>query len=200
MKDPTFWILARASGLTAYALLTCSVLAGLVVKSKPLGNAVRQPTVVDLHRFLALLGLGAIAVHGVALVLDSTVRITPAALLVPGLSPYRPLWTALGVLAAELMGLIYVSFALRRRIGARNWRRLHWATYAIFAMATLHGLAAGTDSTRPWAIWLYTGAVGAVAAATAWRVLGTAPARARAGAPSLSPIPATETSTGGTSK
>jgi len=201
MKDPTFWILARASGLTAYALLTCSVLAGLVVKSKPLGTAVRQPTVVDLHRFLALLGLGAIALHGVALVLDSTVKITPAGLLVPGLAPYRPLWTALGVLAAELMVLVYVSFALRRRIGARNWRRLHWATYAIFATATVHGLAAGTDSTHPWAIWLYTGAVGAAAAATAWRALTAAPARqAAARVPSPSPIPATETPTGGTSR
>ena len=36
--DPTFWLLARASGLTAYVLLTGSVLAGLTVKSKPLGR------------------------------------------------------------------------------------------------------------------------------------------------------------------
>ena len=33
--DPTFWLLARASGLTAYVLLTLSVLAGLVLKSRP---------------------------------------------------------------------------------------------------------------------------------------------------------------------
>jgi methionine sulfoxide reductase heme-binding subunit len=176
VKDPTFWILARASGLTAYVLLTLSVLAGLVVKSKPFGRAVRQPTVTDLHRFLALLGLGAIALHGLALVLDSTVRISLTALVVPGLAPYRPLWTALGVLAAELMVVVYVSFALRRRIGVRNWRRLHWATYGIFTSATVHGLAAGTDTSRPWAIWLYIAAVGAVAAGTAWRALTSVPA------------------------
>ena len=120
MKDPTFWILARASGLTAYALLTLSVLAGLVVKSKPFGKAVRQPTVTDLHRFLALLGLGAVAIHGITLVLDTTVKITPAALFVPGLVPYRPLWTALGVLAAELMVLIYLSFGLRSGSASRT--------------------------------------------------------------------------------
>jgi sulfoxide reductase heme-binding subunit YedZ len=171
VRDPTFWILARASGLTAYVLLTLSVLAGLAVKSKPFGKAVRLPTVTDLHRFLALLGLGALAIHASTLVLDSTVKITPAALLVPGLAPYRPLWTALGVLAAELMVLVYVSFALRKRIGVRNWRRLHYVTYVVFTLATLHGLAAGTDSARPWAIWLYVGAVGAVVTATAWRVL-----------------------------
>jgi sulfoxide reductase heme-binding subunit YedZ len=201
MKDPTFWILARAAGFTAYGLLTMSVLAGLVVKSKPLGKAVRQPTMVDLHRFLALLGLGALAIHGSALVLDSTVKITPVALLVPGLAPYRPVWTALGILAAELMVLVYVSFALRRVIGARNWRRLHYATYAVFALATVHGLDAGTDTAHPWAVWLYASAVGAVVAATAWRALTTVPARsAQARAPRLSPIPATETSPGGTSR
>lgn len=197
MRDPTFWILARASGLTAYALLTLSVLAGLVVKSKPFGPAVKQAAATDLHRFLALLGLGAIALHGTALVLDSTVKISPAALVVPGLSPYRPLWTALGVLAAELMVLVYLSFALRRRIGGRNWRRLHWATYAIFALATAHGLLSGTDSRQAWAGWLYVGALGAVVTATAWRAL-SAPAARTARLPQPSPRPATQTAnTGG---
>ncbi len=200
MRDPTFWILARASGLTAYILLTLSVLAGLTVKSKPF-KTLRLPAVTDLHRFLALLGLGAVAIHGITLVLDTTVKITPAALLLPGLVPYRPLWTALGVLAGELMALIYVSFALRKRIGMKNWRRLHYATYAVFALATVHGLAAGTDSTRPWALWLYLAAIGAVCAATAWRVLTAAPARpAPARAPRPAPVPATDTPTGGTSR
>jgi sulfoxide reductase heme-binding subunit YedZ len=128
------------------------------------------------------------------------VKITPAALLLPGLVPYRPVWTALGVLAGELMALIYVSFALRKRIGMKNWRRLHYATYAVFALATVHGLAAGTDSTRPWAIWVYLAAIGAVCAATAWRVLTAAPARPGPAAPRPAPVPATDTPTGGTSR
>jgi sulfoxide reductase heme-binding subunit YedZ len=168
-SDPTFWFLARASGLTAYALLTASVLAGLVLKSRPFGSALKAASVTDVHRFLVALGLGAVALHGIALLLDSTVRISLAALLVPGLAPYRPLWTASGVLAAELMLVVYVSFSLRRRIGPKNWRRLHWATYLIFAAATAHGVSAGTDTA--WTFSLYVGAVGAVAAATAWRAL-----------------------------
>ena len=72
--DPTFWLLARASGLTAYALLTTSVLAGLTVKSKPLGARVKAATATDVHRFVALLALGAIAVHG----LDADARLDRA--------------------------------------------------------------------------------------------------------------------------
>jgi sulfoxide reductase heme-binding subunit YedZ len=170
-SDPTFWLLARSSGLLAYALLTASVLAGLVVKARPLGRSVSPAAVVDVHRFLALLGLGALALHGAALVLDDAVDIGLAALLVPGAAPYRPLATALGVLAAELMVLVYLSFSLRRRIGAKAWRGLHWLTYLIFALATVHGLAAGSDSGRMWALALYGAAVGAVLAAYAWRLL-----------------------------
>jgi sulfoxide reductase heme-binding subunit YedZ len=170
--DPTFWLLARASGLTAYGLLTASVLAGLVLKAKPFGRALKPVAALDVHRFLALLGLGMLAVHGGTLLLDRTLRMPLAGLFVPGASSYRPAAVAVGVVAAELMALIYVSFFLRRRIGARNWRRLHWATYLVFLLATVHGLASGTDSTRPWAHGLYLGAVGAVAFATAWRSVG----------------------------
>ena len=67
--------------------------------------------------------------------------------------------------------MVYASFAARKWIGARAWRRLHWATYLVFALATVHGLAAGTDSGATWALGLYGGATGAVLAATAWRAL-----------------------------
>ena len=168
--DPTFWLLARASGFTAYLLLSASVLAGLVLKSRPF-RSLKPAAVTDTHRFLAMLGLGALAVHGLSLVLDHTVHMPLAGLLVPGLSPYRPLAVGIGVLSAELMVVVYASFSLRKRIGTKNWRRLHWMTYAIFLGATVHGIAAGTDSTRPWAFALYLGALGAVAFATAWRAL-----------------------------
>ena len=67
--------------------------------------------------------------------------------------------------------IVALSFPLKKRIGGRNWRRLHWATYSIFALSTAHGLAAGD---RQWAAVgdaRYLGAVGAVAFATAWRAL-----------------------------
>lgn len=184
--DPTFWLLARASGLTAYALLTASVLAGLVLKARPFGRALKPASVTDLHRFLALLGLGMLAMHGATLMLDQTVHMPFAGLLVPGASPYRPAAVAAGVVGAELMFLIYLSFALRSRIGARNWRRLHWATYLVFLLATIHGFASGTDSTQPWARDLYLGAIGAVAFATAWRAIDR---------PTRSTTPAIERST-----
>lgn len=170
-SDPTFWLLARSTGFTAYLLLTASGLAGLVLKSRPFGRTVKAAVVLDLHRFVTLLALGAVALHGVTLMFDRTLRMPVAGLFVPGASPYRPLAVAVGVVGAELMALIVVSFPLRRRIGQAFWRRLHWATYVVFALATAHGLLAGTDSARPWSRDLYLAAVGAFAFAAAWRAL-----------------------------
>ena len=53
-----------------------------MLKARPLGRSVSPAVIVDIHRFLALLGLGALAIHGIALVLDDAVDIGLAALLV----------------------------------------------------------------------------------------------------------------------
>lgn len=179
-SDPTIWLLARASGLVAYGLLTASVLAGVILKSRPFGKRLRGITAMEIHRTLSFLGLAAIGLHGATLVLDKAVNITLADLVIPGIAPYRPLWTALGVLAAELMVLLIISFPLRRVFGFKAWRRLHWASYATFALGTAHGIMAGTDTGKPWANVIYIGALTAVAAAITWRVVtaGAAPARA----------------------
>ena len=180
--DPTFWLIARATGLLAYALVSATIVAGLVLKGRPL-PMLRPAGVTDVHRFLSLLSLMAVAAHGVALVLDSTVEVSLPALVVPGLVPYRPLWTGIGVVVAELMLLIHLSFRFRKRIGVVNWRRLHYATYLVFAGATAHGLMSGTDSSRPWALPAYIVVIGTVAGLTAWRAGAprrrAAPSRAR---------------------
>ncbi|HEX7626278.1 MAG TPA: hypothetical protein VF379_04415 [Gaiellaceae bacterium] len=168
--DPTFWLIARASGLAAYAMLTLSVLAGLVLKSRPFAR-LKAANVTEIHKTLALTGLGALVLHAVSLVLDTTVKVSLTALFVPGLVTYRPVAVAAGVIAAWLFMVVTASFWLRKHIGMRMWRRLHWFTFALFALATIHGTTAGTDTAQPWARGLYLGALGSVVAATAWRAL-----------------------------
>jgi DMSO/TMAO reductase YedYZ heme-binding membrane subunit len=196
-SDPTFWILARSTGVTAYVLLTATVLAGLLLKARPFGTRLKAASVTDIHRFLSLLSLGAVGIHGLALVLDRTVSIPVQALLVPGLAGYRPLWTGLGVVAGELMALLVLSFTVRRRIGPKAWRRFHYAAYAAFGAALVHGIMAGSDTSQTWARALYASSLGAVVVATAWRALvpPPRPASIRAAAAATLPAPA---STGGT--
>lgn len=192
--DPTIWLVARASGLVAYALLTASVLAGLILKARPFGRRLKGSTAMEIHRAISTAALVAVAVHGIALVLDRAVDIRIMDLLVPGTAPYRPLWTALGVVAAELMVVVAASFPLRKLIGMRAWRRLHWATYPVFAMAALHGVQAGTDTNQPWAKAFYIGSLALVATAATWRGLaGQESPRRRQNSPrdTTAPLPAT---------
>ncbi len=170
--DPTFWIIARSAGLTAYVLLTASMLAGLTLKTRVLGRVVKPSAITDVHRALALAGLGALVLHGIALVLDATVRVTLFALLIPGLVDYRTWWVGAGVIAGELMALVTASFWARKRIGVRVWRSLHWLSYAAFLLASAHGLMAGSDTGRPWTLTIYASALGSVTLATGWRALG----------------------------
>ena len=94
-------VLARSSGVLAYVMLTATVLAGLAATTRLL-RRVRPAAGVDVHRFLSLLALGAVALHGAALALDQAVPVSLAGLVLPGAAAYRPLWTGIGA-AAELL-------------------------------------------------------------------------------------------------
>lgn len=163
------WIVARATGFAAFGLFTLAMIAGLLVRTRSAVGPVKGSGMVDLHRHFSLLALIATAVHGTALLLDTTVDVSPLALLVPGLVPYRPVWTGVGVVVAEMALLVHLSFRFRKRIGVPVWRRIHWLTYAVFLGGAVHGIASGTDSGTTWAIAIYGGAVAAVAGLTGWR-------------------------------
>jgi hypothetical protein len=45
----------------------------------------------------------------------------------------------------------------------------------VWLAATWHGIGAGTDSGSAWLLWIYVGAIGAVALLTARRILRAAP-------------------------
>jgi sulfoxide reductase heme-binding subunit YedZ len=165
------WVVARATGLVAFGLIATTMVAGLLVRTRAAVGPLKGSGMVGLHRHLSLLSLLMIAAHGVALVLDNAVDISPLALVVPGLVPYRPLWTGIGVVAAEIALLVHLSFRFRQRIGVPAWRRIHFLTYGVFVAGAVHGIASGTDSGTVGAIALYGGAVAAVAALTGWRAM-----------------------------
>ena len=80
-----------------------------------------------------------------------------AEVLVPLMSHYRPLWMALGIVAGYLALAVWLSTELRPRIGYTWWRRLHDLAFAVYGLATVHGIATGSDTRTPWGLGLYTG-------------------------------------------
>jgi sulfoxide reductase heme-binding subunit YedZ len=151
-----WWLSSRAAGVVAFALIALSVLLGLAMANR----LVRGKAAVKLHEHLALAGLVAIAVHGITLLGDSWLNPGAKGLLVPFAMEYKPFFTGLGIVGAYLAAFLGLSFYLRRRIGAKRWRKLHRFTVLTYLLGVVHTLGAGTDASAPWmrALILATGA------------------------------------------
>jgi len=152
-KEPSaliWWLVSRASGIVALGLITAAVLIGLTMSSKVLRRPGVGRKLVRLHEHLALVALGAISLHGLALLGDHWLHPGLKGITVPFALGYRPLFTGLGIIAGYLAALFGLSFYLRRRIGVRLWRRLHRATLLVWLLGVIHTLGAGSDAASLW--------------------------------------------------
>ncbi len=168
---PTWWLIARVSGIVGYLLIVASMVSGVVLHTRLVQRLASPIARMEWHRILAILGLGLVALHGLALVMDSYVTITWADLLVPGGTSYRPLWVSFGVITLWLMIIVSLSAAWRKHLGAKTWKAIHLASYAVFGTATVHGLMSGTDSNEPWMLAIYVLSTGLVAGVAARRLV-----------------------------
>ncbi len=172
-SSPVDWYAARAAGIAAYIMLTAVVALGLSLSSRAPGRRWRRwPmfAVEDVHRTGGLLVGTFIALHVAMIAIDSFMPFTITQLAVPLASTYRPLWTALGIVAAELLLALAFTNRYRDRLGFRRWRTAHYANFGVWGAATLHGVGAGTDRNAPWMLAVYAAAIVLVGGLTAWRV------------------------------
>ncbi len=141
---PVAWIVARAAGLVAFGLLTLSVWLGLAMSTRLLGPR-RQKSLLAWHRTIVWTGLSMLALHVGALLFDPTLHFGLGSVLVPFMSHWRPGAVAAGVVTGWLSLMLALSFRMRKWIGQRGWRRLHYASFAAFFLSLVHALSAGTD-------------------------------------------------------
>ncbi|MDB5065526.1 MAG: ferric reductase [Chloroflexi bacterium] len=180
------WYATRGAGLASLLVLTASVVLGVGTAVRWEGPSTPRFVTAALHRNLSLLSIVLVAVHVVTAVLDPFAAIGVRDVVVPFGAAYRPVWLGLGVAAFDVLLAVALSSMLRRRIGPRAWRLIHWAAYAAWPLAVVHGLGTGSDSAVPWMIGLTASCVAAVVLAVLQRLvtgrLSTLPMRALAGA------------------
>src|SRR5262245_22473106 len=163
------WYAARAGGMVAFALLSVGVLLGLALSGRARLKDWPRFAVEDVHRFVGLLAGTFVAIHVVVLLLQSYVPFSIADLVIPFAASFKPLPTALGVIAMELMVALAVTNRYRKALRYTFWRRAHYANFAVWLFALVHGIASGTDTSTLWGAALYAIAGGAVAGLTVWR-------------------------------
>ena len=145
--DPRlWWWLSRASGIVAWLVVVAAVVWGLLASTKMIRRRGMPAWILDLHRYLGTLAVVFTGVHVLAIVFDSFVTFPLVGALVPLASSYKRLPVALGVVGMYLLLAVYLTSLVRARLPKKTWRSIHLLSYALFAVTTVHGLSAGTDT------------------------------------------------------
>ena len=166
-----YWFLTRGTGAVALLLLTASVVLG-VLGSVRFDAGPRWPrfTIDALHRDVSLLVIVFLVLHVLASVLDSFAPISLLDAVIPFRANYRPFWLGLGAMSFDLLLALVATSLMRRRMGYRSWRAIHWLAYASWPVAVFHGLGAGSDSMSWWMLALTGACVAAVLLAVLTRI------------------------------
>jgi hypothetical protein len=148
MNSHLAWYVARSTGLVGWGLLTASVLWGLAISTRTTvgGRRPRPSWMLDMHRTLGGLATIFVAVHVLAVVADSYVHFDLVSVLVPFAASWRPVAVAWGVAGLYLLLAVELTSLARVHLPRPVWRMVHFASLPLFAVATIHGLTAGTDA------------------------------------------------------
>lgn len=163
---PALWYLSRGSGAVSLILLSASVVLGIVDQRRWRSQRWPRFTLHGLHRWVSLFAVSFLSIHILSAVLDSFAPIRVLDAVIPFGGTYRPLWLGLGALALDMLLAVTITSLLKKRIGQRNWRAVHWLSYAAWPVAMAHGLGTGSDVRSGWLI-----AIVLACAAVVWSVV-----------------------------
>jgi methionine sulfoxide reductase heme-binding subunit len=178
----------RAAGIGAYLVLFSSVALGLAATSGSFGKRFAKASTIKLHQFLSTVGLVLLGIHIGGVLIDTYVPFSPAEVLLPFVSSFRPVPVGLGVIAMYTTVVVLASSWLRKGYSPKVWRAIHMLAGPAFVLALLHGIFAGTDATRRWMLLLYLVTGSAVVFLLVLRglTIGTRPVRKTQSSPPAS--------------
>lgn len=172
MTGPVLWYLSRATGVVSMILLTIVVVLGVITAGRRRPKGQSATVAMGVHRWLSLGMLTFLGVHIITAIGDGYVNIGWLATVVPFVSGYETVLVGFGTLGVDLLIAIVVTSMLRHRIPERFWRGIHWATYAMWGVALVHGYLMGSaDQPVLRLITVFCGVLGGLA--ISWRVAST---------------------------
>lgn len=160
------WLVGRATGITAYLLLTLQVVLGLVL-SHPTNQSVWKLSkrFFPWHENAWIFVLAFLASHIVSIVADPYAGVGIGGALIPGLSSYRSPAIALGTLALYALLATGLTARYTRLLPPGLWLSLHRLALVVFVLSWMHGLLAGTDAGELRPMYAATGSLVVTAAA-----------------------------------
>ncbi len=201
------WLAGRATGVTAYLLLTALVSFGLIL-THPTNQSTWKLSkrLFPWHENLFVFVVAFLVAHVVAIILDPYAGVGVAGSFIPGLSAYRSAPVALGTLALYAALASGITGRWTKLLPRGLWPRIHRLSLVGWVLSWMHGTLAGTDSAALLPIYVATGLLVLTAGAYRYWVAGKARptfATSRRGTtgpapsarPTLVPVPTLEEST-----
>lgn len=170
VSSHALWWSTRATGLVSLALLTVVFVLGITGVKRWAPRGWPLFAVGAIHRNASLLAVVLVAIHVSTTVIDGYVDVSWWSAVIPFTATYRPLWLGLGATAVDLVLAVIATSLLRSHLRHRTWQTVHWAAYACWPIAFVHGLGAGTDTTTVWVLSFDAVCLVAVVAAVGWRL------------------------------
>jgi hypothetical protein len=150
------WYIIRASGFTGAGLLILLMLSGIGQVTGWTYQFLEPIKAWTVHKALALALCGAIAVHGLFLLLDHYIPFSIPQILIPFLTRYSNHSSLFGLNLADIAvasgilamyGIVIIVLSSLGWIDSRPAikRRLHYLSYFVILAVFIHALGTGSD-------------------------------------------------------
>ena len=154
------WLAARATGITAYLILTFVVATGLIL-SHPVNRSTWKLSkqIFPWHENLFVFLVAFLAAHIVSIILDPYAGVGVAGSFIPGLSSYRSVPVALGSLALYSLLISGLTARYTKWLPPGVWLKLHRLSIVVWGLSWAHGILAGADTEAMALLYVGTGLV-----------------------------------------
>jgi len=157
-----FWYLSRGSAVIAYLLLWLSMILGTGITNKLGALWPGLPSTIEMHEYTSILGLAIGIFHGLILLGDHYINFSLVQVLVPfSTASYKPVAVGIGQVALYIWAILDISFYIRKTIGKKMWRAIHFGSFITYCSVLFHAIVSGTDASASWLQLIYwiTGAI-----------------------------------------
>jgi predicted ferric reductase len=136
------------AALVATVLLTINILLGLLLSARY--NTVqswphKRLPIFDIHNWTAYVALVLILIHPLGLLYVTQAKFRFFDLLWPVHSPQQTLYNCLGAATFYCLVFVIVTSYFRSKLGSKNWKKLHYVSYAAAALMFAHGILTDPD-------------------------------------------------------
>ena len=150
MHDDLLLKIARVLGLLGLALLIVSSVGGTLLASRTAQKIkFLKGKTFTYHRTTSVIGAALFLLHPIPLLLaHTTTGLRWWNIFVPFSAPKQGILIAWGTLAAYTLIVVTVSSLNIKKIPRRQWRILHFGTYAVLGLGLLHALTISNEFAR----------------------------------------------------